>query len=64
MVKVGIVGAGFMGGMHAECYNNLPNAKLLAIADTDLTKAENLAKNIRLKLTKNLRISLKRKISR
>jgi len=44
MLKIGIVGAGFMGGMHAECYNNLSNAKLEAIADTDLTKAENLAK--------------------
>lgn len=44
MIKVGIVGAGFMGAMHAECYKNLSNAKLEAIADTDLTKAENLAK--------------------
>jgi len=44
MIKVGIVGAGFMGSMHAECYNNLPNAKLSAIADTDLAKAEKLAK--------------------
>lgn len=49
MVKVGIIGAGFMGGMHAECYNNLPNAKLLAIADIDLTKAENLAKKYKVK---------------
>lgn len=52
MIKVGIVGAGFMGGMHAECYNNLPNAKLLAIADADLTKAENLAKKYGVKTYK------------
>lgn len=44
MIKVGIVGAGFMGSMHAECYHNLHNAELAAIADTDLAKAEKLAK--------------------
>ncbi|MEA3485508.1 MAG: Gfo/Idh/MocA family oxidoreductase, partial [Candidatus Aerophobetes bacterium] len=44
MVKVAILGAGFMGSMHAECYNNLSNAKLSAIADTDLARAEKLAK--------------------
>jgi len=26
MVNVAILGAGFMGKMHAECYHNLPNA--------------------------------------
>lgn len=44
MLKIGIVGAGFMGEMHAECYNNLSNARLEAVADIDLTKAKNLAK--------------------
>ncbi|MFQ6066581.1 MAG: Gfo/Idh/MocA family protein [bacterium] len=43
MVKVGILGAGFMGGMHAEVYRNLPNAELIAVADRDLDKAGKLA---------------------
>ncbi len=43
MVKVGILGAGFMGGMHAEVYRNLPNAELVAVADRDLDKAGKLA---------------------
>ena len=43
MVKVAIVGAGFMGGMHAEVYRNLNKAKLIAIADSDLEKAQLLA---------------------
>jgi predicted dehydrogenase len=43
MVKVGILGAGFMGGMHAEVYRNLPNAELVGVADRDPDKAEKLA---------------------
>lgn len=44
MVNVAILGAGFMGKMHAECYHNLPNAKLMAIGDIDLNRASELAK--------------------
>ncbi len=43
MIKVAIVGAGFMGRMHAEVYRNLNKAKLIAIADSDLEKAQLLA---------------------
>ena len=43
MVKVAIVGAGFMGRMHAQVYRNLNRAKLTAIADSDLEKAQLLA---------------------
>ena len=43
MIKVAIVGAGFMGGMHAEVYRNLNKAKLTAITDSDLEKARLLA---------------------
>jgi len=44
MVRVTIIGAGFMGSMHAQVYQNLPNAELIAIVDVDLEKAEKLAK--------------------
>ena len=43
MIKVAIIGAGFMGRMHAEVYRNLSKAKLIAIADIDLKKAQLLA---------------------
>jgi len=43
MVKVAIIGAGFMGRMHAQVYRNLNRAKLTAIADSDLEKARLLA---------------------
>lgn len=43
MVTVGVVGAGFMGQMHATCHSLLPNAKLVAIADVEKDKAAALA---------------------
>jgi predicted dehydrogenase len=43
MIKVAIIGAGFMGRMHAEVYRNLSKANLIAIADSDLEKAQLLA---------------------
>ena len=43
MIKVAIIGAGFMGKMHAEVYRNLSRAKLIAIADSDSEKAQLLA---------------------
>jgi len=33
MVRVGIVGGGFMGHTHAQCYQLIPKAKLVAVAD-------------------------------
>ncbi|HCG77184.1 MAG: hypothetical protein COZ37_06085 [bacterium (Candidatus Ratteibacteria) CG_4_10_14_3_um_filter_41_18] len=44
MVKIGVIGAGFMGAMHSQCYALLPEAKLVGIADVRKEKAEELAK--------------------
>ena len=33
MLKVGLVGAGLIGQVHARAYGNLPDAKLAAVAD-------------------------------
>lgn len=33
MVRIGLVGCGFMGRMHASVYGSLPNAELVAVAD-------------------------------
>ena len=43
MLRVGIIGCGFMGNMHANCYNNIPDAKVVAVADLRREKAEEVA---------------------
>ena len=45
MMKVGLIGCGFMGGMHAACYAALENlgVKVTAVADVRREYAENLA---------------------
>ncbi len=42
MVKVGIIGAGFMGKMHSSVYQALPGAKLVAVADLEAKKAKEI----------------------
>ncbi len=43
MLKVGLIGCGFMGEMHANCYKNIEGVELAAVADIRKEKAENLA---------------------
>ena len=45
MIKVGLIGCGFMGGMHSACYAALANLgiKVTAVADVRREYAENLA---------------------
>ena len=45
MLKVGIIGCGAMGSLHATCWLALPeHAELVAIADVDGKKAEEIIK--------------------
>ena len=44
MIKVGLIGCGFMGTMHANCYQNIPNVELSAVADVREDVAKTLAK--------------------
>ena len=44
MLKVGLIGCGFMGAMHANCYKNIEGAEVVAFADVRREKAEALAK--------------------
>ncbi|MGI5077761.1 Gfo/Idh/MocA family protein [Treponema maltophilum] len=46
MVRIVIIGAGFMGQTHARCYRNIPNAQLVGICDTNEQKAEPLCKEL------------------
>ena len=43
MLKVGLIGCGFMGAMHFNCYNNIDGVKVVALADVRKEKAEGLA---------------------
>lgn len=43
MLKVGLIGCGFMGAMHANCYKNIEGAVLTAVADIRPEKAQALA---------------------
>jgi predicted dehydrogenase len=42
-VRTAVVGAGKMGTIHAKVYDQLPQSKLVAIVDTDATRAKHLA---------------------
>ena len=44
MVKVGIVGLGFMGGTHAQSYALLPNAQVAAVVDQDPQRRKDFAR--------------------
>ncbi|MBQ6922782.1 MAG: Gfo/Idh/MocA family oxidoreductase, partial [Clostridia bacterium] len=44
MIKVGLIGCGFMGAMHYNCYNNIAGVKVTAVADIRREKAEELVK--------------------
>lgn len=43
MLKVGLIGCGFMGTMHANCYKNLEGVELAAVADVRPEKAQEIA---------------------
>ena len=43
MLKIGLIGCGFMGGMHAACYNVIDGVEVVAVADVREEKAKELA---------------------
>ena len=43
MLKVGLIGCGFMGAMHASCYKNIEGVELCAVADIREDKAQQIA---------------------
>lgn len=43
MLRVGLIGCGFMGTMHANCYKNIEGVELVALADIRREKAEELS---------------------
>ncbi|MDQ0320273.1 putative dehydrogenase [Pararhizobium capsulatum DSM 1112] len=45
-VKVAVIGAGFMGSMHASIFASDPRAELVAVVDRDTTRGQALAESI------------------
>ncbi|MBB2754561.1 UNVERIFIED_ORG: putative dehydrogenase [Rhizobium aethiopicum] len=45
-VKVAVIGAGFMGSMHASIFASDPRAELVAVVDRDITRGKALADSI------------------
>jgi UDP-N-acetylglucosamine 3-dehydrogenase len=43
MLRIGMIGAGGIGRVHADCYKNIPGAKIVAVADIILDRAKKLA---------------------
>ena len=43
MLRVGLIGCGFMGTMHANCYKNIPAVEIAALADVRPECAKTLA---------------------
>lgn len=43
-----VVGCGYMGGIHAGCWAKNPNTRVVAVVDTDETRADRLANQYRL----------------
>ena len=43
MLRVGLIGCGFMGTMHANCYKNIPGVEIVALADLRPEFAKTLA---------------------
>lgn len=43
MIKVGLIGCGFMGGMHSACYKEIDGAEVVAVADVRGDYAQQIA---------------------
>ncbi|MBQ8249210.1 MAG: Gfo/Idh/MocA family oxidoreductase [Clostridia bacterium] len=50
MLKVGLIGCGFMGAMHVNCYKNIEGVEITALADVRNEKAVALAEGTNAKL--------------
>jgi predicted dehydrogenase len=48
-LDVAVVGAGHLGAIHARVLSELPDARVVAVVDSDLSKAEGVAKKVKAK---------------
>ena len=52
-IRVGVVGVGYLGKFHAEKYAQMPDVELAGVADTDFSKAEEVAERLGTKAYQN-----------
>lgn len=53
-IRVGVVGVGYLGRIHAKIYANLPDVELIGIVDTDLSAATSVAQSLNCKVFNNI----------
>lgn len=51
--RLGVVGVGYLGQIHAKIYHEMPNVDLVMLADTDLALAQGLAEQFSCTATQN-----------
>jgi len=51
--RVGVVGVGYLGQIHAKIYHQMPNVDLVMLADTDLDSVQQLAQEYGCSATQN-----------
>ena len=42
-LRCGVIGTGFMGGLHCKAYSNIPDIEFIGVFDSDKTRAESAA---------------------
>lgn len=52
--RVGVIGVGYLGRIHAKIYHQLPNAELIGVLDTDYKAATSVAKEFNCKAFNNI----------
>jgi predicted dehydrogenase len=45
-IRVGVVGAGYLGSIHARIYSDMPDVELVGVFDTDVDRATSVAKEV------------------
>lgn len=58
-LRVGVVGVGYVGALHAQVYAKLPGVTLVAVCDTHPARAADIAKPLRCKAFTNVQQILK-----
>lgn len=46
ILRIGIVGVGYIGGKHIECIRRIPHTKIMAVVDADMERARQVASDM------------------
>ena len=53
-VRVGVIGVGHLGKLHASLYKDVPDAELVGVFDTDEKKCKSVADELKIRPFNNL----------